>query len=43
VPVYSPSRLRRSGRTCDFGPQPKAGASGTVRDNPVDLSDKGDD
>jgi len=30
VPVYNQSRLRRSGRTCYFGPQPKAGAAGTV-------------
>ena len=29
VPVYNHSRLRRSGRTCYFGPQPKAGAPGT--------------
>jgi len=28
--VYNQSRLRRSGRTCYFGPQPKEGAPGTV-------------
>jgi len=39
VPVYNHSRLRRSGRTCYFGPQPKAGAPGTVKDNPIDLCD----
>jgi len=33
VLVYNQSRLRRSGRTCYFGPQPKAGAPGTVGDN----------
>jgi hypothetical protein len=42
VSVYNQSRLRRSGRTCYFGPQPKAGAPGTVEDNPIDLSDEGD-
>jgi len=40
--VYSQSRLRRSERTCYFGPQPKAGALGTVEDNPIELSDEGD-
>jgi len=43
VPVYSQSRLRRSGRTCYFCPQPKAGAPGIVEDNLIDLSDEGDD
>jgi len=28
VPMYNQSRLRKSGRTCYFGPQPKAGAPG---------------
>jgi hypothetical protein len=42
VPVYNHSRLRRSRRTCYFGPKPKAGAPGTVEDNPIDLSDEGD-
>jgi hypothetical protein len=43
VPVYNQSRLRRSGRTCYFGPQPKEGAPGTVEDNPIEISDEGDD
>jgi len=43
VPVYNQSRLRRSGRTCYFGPQPKAGAAGTVAGNPVDLCDDEDE
>jgi hypothetical protein len=43
VLVYNHSRLRRSGRTCCFGPQPKAGAPGTVEDNPIDLCDEEDD
>jgi hypothetical protein len=43
VPVYNHSSLRRSGRTCYFGPQPKAGAPTTVEDNPIDLGDKVDD
>ena len=40
--VYNQSRLRRSGMTCYFGPQPKAGAPGTVEDNPIELSDDRD-
>jgi len=43
VPVYNRSRLRRSGRTCYFGPQTKAGAPGTVEDNQVDLCDEEND
>jgi hypothetical protein len=43
VPVYNKSRLRRSGKTYYFGPQPKAGAPGTTEDNPIDLCDEGDD
>jgi len=43
VSVYNQYMLRTSGMTCYFGPQPKAGASGTVEDNPVDLSYVGDD
>jgi len=43
VPVYNQSRLRRSGRTCYFGPQPKAGAAGTVTGNPIDLCDNEDE
>jgi len=39
VLAYNQSRLRRSGRTCYFGPHPKAGAPGTVEDNPIDLCD----
>jgi len=40
VPVYNQLRLRRSGRTCYFGPQPKEGAPGTVAGNPIDLCDE---
>jgi len=43
VPVYNQSRLRRNGRTCYFGPQPKAGTPGTGKDNPIDLCDEEDD
>jgi len=43
VPVYNQSRLRRSGMTCYFGPQPKAGATGTVAGNPIDLCDDEDE
>jgi len=43
VPVYNHSRLRRSGRTCYFDPQPKTGVLGTVEDNPIDLCDEEDD
>jgi len=43
VPMYNQSRLRRSGRTCYFGPQPKAGAARTVAGNPVDLCDDEDE
>jgi len=42
VLVYNQSRLKRSGRTCYFGPQPKVGAPGTVEDNPIKLRDEGD-
>jgi len=40
VLVYNQARLRRSGRTCYFGSQPKEGAPGTVAGNPIDLCDK---
>ena len=43
VPVYNHSRLRRSGRTCYFGPQPKAGTPWTVEDNPIEIRYEGDD
>ena len=43
LPLYNQSRLRRSGRTCYFGPQPKAGAAGTVAGNPIDLCDDEDE
>ena len=43
VSVYSQSRLRRSERSCYFGPQPKEGALGTVEDNSIDLCDEEDD
>jgi len=33
-------RLRRSGRTCYFGPQPKEGAPWTIEDNPIEISDE---
>jgi len=35
--------MRRRGRTLNFGPQPKAGAPGTINDNPIELSDEEDD
>jgi len=41
--VYNQSWLRMSGKTCYFGPQPKAGVSGTVEDNSIDLCDEEDD
>ena len=37
VPKLNQSRLRRSGRTCYFGPQPKFGAPGTMETNPIDI------
>jgi len=43
VPVYNQSRLRRSGRTCYFGPQQKAGAPGTEAGNSIDLCDDEDE
>jgi len=43
VLVYNHSRLRRSGMTFYFGPQPKVGASGIVEDNPIDLCEEEDD
>jgi len=43
VLVYNQSRLRRSGRTCYFRPQPKAGVPGTVVGNPIDLCDEEDE
>jgi len=43
LPVYNQSRLRRSGRTCYFGPQLKAGAAGTIAGNLIDLCDDEDE
>jgi len=43
VLVYNQSRLRRSERTCYFGPQPKEGAPGIIEDNPIERSDEEDD
>jgi len=43
VLVYNFKKMRRSGRTCYFGPQPKAGAPGTVEDNSIDLCEDEDD
>jgi len=43
VPPYNFNKLRRSGRTCYSSPQPKVGALGIVEDNPIDLSDEGED
>jgi len=40
LPVYNQPRLRRSERTCYFGPQPKEGAPRTVAGNPIDLCDE---
>jgi len=42
VPVYNFNKMRRSRRTCYFGPQPKVGSPGTAEDNPIDLSNEGD-
>lgn len=42
VPVYNHSRLRRSGRTCYFGPQPKEGVPGTVAGKSINLCDEED-
>ena len=36
VPVYNFNKLRRSERTCYFGPQPKVGALGIFEYNPID-------
>lgn len=41
VPIYNLNNLRRSGRTCYFGPQPKLGAPGTLETNPIGI-DEGD-
>jgi len=43
VLVYNFNKMRRRGRTLNFGPQPKAGAPGTINDNPIELSDEEDD
>jgi len=43
VLVYNQSSLRRSGMTSYFGPQPKAGAPGTVVGNLIDLCDEEDE
>ena len=40
VLVYNFNKMRRSGRNCYFGPQPKVGAPRTIEDNPIDLSDE---
>ena len=42
-PLYNFNKLRRSGRTCYFSPQPKLGAPRTIEDNPIDLSDERED
>jgi len=43
VPIYNLNNLRRSGRTCYFGPQPKLGAPGTLETNPIEVGiDEGD-
>ena len=43
VPVYNFNKIKQGGMTCYFGPHPKASAPETVNDNPIDLSDEGDD
>jgi len=43
VQVYNFNKLRRCGKTRYFGPQPKLGGLGTDEDNPIDLSDGGED
>ena len=35
VPIYNFNKLRRSGRTCYFDPEPKLGAPETVEANPI--------
>ncbi|MCI27663.1 hypothetical protein A2U01_0048863, partial [Trifolium medium] len=36
-------KLRRSGRTYYFGPQPKLGTPGTLRDNPILIDEVAED
>jgi hypothetical protein len=44
MPIYSFNKLRRRGRTCYFGPQPKLGAPGTAKDNPIEIEiDEGEE
>jgi len=43
VPIYNFDNLRRNGRTCYLGPQPKLGASRTMENNPIEVGiDEGD-
>ncbi|MCH83088.1 hypothetical protein A2U01_0003903 [Trifolium medium] len=37
------TKLRRSGRTCYFGPQPKLGTPGTLPDNPILIDEVAED
>jgi len=37
VPKYNLNNIRRSDRTCYFGPQPKLGAPGTMETNPIEI------
>jgi hypothetical protein len=39
VKKYDFNKLRTSGRTCYFGPQPKVGAPGTLPDKPFGVPD----
>jgi len=39
MPIYNFSKLRRSGRTSYFGPQPNLGAPGTAEDNPIEIDE----
>ncbi|GAU51502.1 hypothetical protein TSUD_413790 [Trifolium subterraneum] len=47
IPKLDFTKLRRSDRTCYFGPQPKLGEPGTLKDNPIEILDidieEGDD
>jgi len=43
VPMYNFNKMRRSGMTSYFGPQPKVGAPWTIEDSPIDLNKERDD
>jgi len=41
--VYNFNKLRKSGRTCYFGQQPKLDVPWTIENNFIDLRDEGED